>query len=241
MDWQKPEKSEIEPGTLYVVSTPIGNLRDISLRALDTLSSVNVIAAEDTRTSRILLNHYGIRTPLISYHDYNESMAAPQIVSRLQQNMSVALISDAGTPGISDPAFYLVRAVLEAGLAVVAIPGATALVPALVASGLPCDRFVFEGFLPHKKGRRKRLDQLRSETRTMVFYESPHRIEKLLRELYETLGDRPVVIMRELTKKFEQAIHGQLADLVSGVDTLPRKGEFVVLVGGSGKHTEERD
>ncbi len=241
MDWQRPEKNEIMPGTLYLVSTPIGNLRDISLRALDILCAVDVIAAEDTRTSRILLTQYGIRTPLISYHDHNESSVAPQIVARLQQGQSVALISDAGTPGISDPGFYLVRAAVTAGLAVIAIPGATAFVPALIISGLPCDRFVFEGFLPHKKGRRKRLEQLCDETRTLVFYESPQRIEKLLHELYEILGDRPMVLVREISKKFEQTIRGNLSGLLNEMAGIPRKGEFVVLAGGAGKHPQEKE
>ncbi|HOT96730.1 MAG TPA: 16S rRNA (cytidine(1402)-2'-O)-methyltransferase [bacterium] len=241
-DWNaagQAQPAEVEPGTLYLVSTPIGNLRDISLRALDVLAAVDLIAAEDTRTSRILLQHYAIPTPLTSYHDHNEERAAPLLVQKLVQGASIALISDAGTPGISDPGFYLVRAALQAGCRVVAVPGATAFVPALIASGLPAERFVFEGFLPHKKGRQTRLQALREEPRTMIFYESPLRLERLLREVHALLGDRPAAIAREVTKKFEEIRRGTLAELIAGSATLVKKGEFVVMVAGRPRNSKE--
>ncbi|HNW60228.1 MAG TPA: 16S rRNA (cytidine(1402)-2'-O)-methyltransferase [bacterium] len=231
--------AEIEPGTLYLVSTPVGNLRDISLRALDVLAGVDLIAAEDTRTSRILLQHYAISTPLTRYHDHNEERAAPLLVQQLTQGAAVALISDAGTPGISDPGFYLVRAALQAGCSVMAVPGATAFVPALIVSGLPAERFIFEGFLPHKKGRQTRLQALREEPRTIILYESPLRVERLLRELHETLGDRPAVIAREVTKKFEEIRRGTLTVLIAGSATLVKKGEFVVMVAGRSRNSKE--
>ncbi|MBN2354952.1 16S rRNA (cytidine(1402)-2'-O)-methyltransferase [candidate division KSB1 bacterium] len=225
----------IERGTLYLVSTPIGNLRDITLRALDILGQVDIVAAEDTRQSRILLQHYRIDVPLIRYHEHNEEKMASRIVIRLQEGATVALLTDAGTPGISDPGFYLVRAALQAGLQVMAIPGATAFLPALVSSGLPCEKFVFEGFLPHKKGRQKRLQQLREETRTMIFYESPMRVERTLQEFLQVFGDRPAAVARELTKKFEQIIRGSLKDIVDHWGTFPIKGEFVLVIGGADK------
>ena len=230
---------EVEAGTLYLVSTPIGHLRDISLRALDILSQVDLIAAEDTRTSRVLLQHYRIQTPLTSYHDHNEQRAAPVLVHKLQEGRSLALITDAGTPGISDPGFYLVRAVLQAGLRVVAIPGATAFVPALVASGLPAERFVFEGFLPHKKGRQTRLKLLQDETRTIILYESPLRLERLLRELLDYLGDRPAAIAREISKKFEEIRRGTLSELIAGAEQMVKKGEFVLIVAGRSRNAKE--
>ncbi len=226
------EKTKVEPGTLYLVSTPIGNLRDISLRALDVLSQVDLIAAEDTRNSRVLLNHYDIRTPVESHHAFNEKRSTPQLIRKLQKGLSIALISDAGTPGISDPAFYLVREAVRSGVSVQAVPGATAFVPALLLSGLPIDRFVFEGFLPAKKGRRTRLTELANEPRTMVLYEAPHRLMKCLQDLYDVLGDRPAAVIRELTKKFEQVFRGTLSQ---ALETLPQwtlKGEFVVVVAG---------
>ncbi len=230
---------EVEAGTLYLVSTPIGHLRDISLRALDILSQVDLIAAEDTRTSRVLLQHYRIQTPLTSYHDHNEQRVAPVLVRKLQEGKSLALITDAGTPGISDPGFYLVRAVLQAGLRVVAIPGATAFVPALVASGLPAERFVFEGFLPHKKGRQTRLKLLQDETRTIILYESPLRLERLLRELLDYLGDRPAAIAREISKKFEEIRRGTLSELIAGAEQMVKKGEFVLIVAGRSRNAKE--
>lgn len=234
------DNTEVRGGTLYLVSTPIGNLGDISLRALEILRHVDLIAAEDTRTSRILLRHYEITVPLTSYHDHNEERAAPVLVQKLADGAAVALISDAGTPAISDPGFFLVRAVLRAGLEVVAIPGATAFVPALIASGLPAERFVFEGFLPHKKGRHTRLQQLRDEPRTIIIYESPMRLERLLHELYEVLGDRQAAIAREITKKFEQIVRGTLTELIAGTDRLVKKGEFVLIVAGQGRSGNEK-
>jgi 16S rRNA (cytidine1402-2'-O)-methyltransferase len=226
------EPSMVEPGVLYVVSTPIGNLSDITLRALQVLQHVDLIAAEDTRTSRILLLHHNIVTPLFSYHDFNEAKAAPAILAKLQNHQSIALITDAGTPGISDPAYYLIRMALEAGIPVQAVPGATALIPALVISGIPCERFVFEGFLPAKKGRQTRLQQLQNEPRTIVLYESPHRLLRTLDELYVALGDRRVAIVRELTKKFEQVVRGTLAEFQVQPSSLILKGEFVLVVEG---------
>jgi 16S rRNA (cytidine1402-2'-O)-methyltransferase len=204
----------------------------MSLRAVDVLSQVDLIAAEDTRVSKVLLRHYGIMTALISYHDFNEEKIAPLLLSKLKANQALAIISDAGTPGISDPAFYLVRQAIQAGIRVEAIPGATAFVPALIISGLPTDRFVFEGFLPVKKGRNKRLEELRNEPRTVIIYESPRRIDRTLKDLLHFMGDRQVAIVREITKKFEQIIRGSFSEVTERLDEVPRKGEFVIIVGG---------
>lgn len=225
-------KYTVKPGTLYLVSTPIGNLRDISLRALDVLEGVDLIAAEDTRTSTILLQRYNIHTPMLSHHDYNEEKVVPSLVAKLKANHAVAVISDAGTPGISDPAFYLVREAIQHGIPIEAIPGATAFVPALVMSGLPTDRFVFEGFLPVKKGRQKRLTQLSLEPRTIILYESPHKIIKTLNDLHLALGNRHVALVRELTKKYETVIRTTLEHLVTNVHSLVLKGEFVLIIEG---------
>lgn len=222
----------IQPGTLYVVSTPIGNLGDISHRALHILGNVDVIAAEDTRTSRVLLEHYGIATPLVSYFIQNELRRIPELVQRLKAGGSVAVVSDAGTPGISDPAFALVRAALQDGAQVVSIPGASAMLTALVASGLPTERFVFEGFLPHKKGRKTRVGQIAGEPRTVVLYESPHRIERTLGDLAEAMGDRRAVLARELTKKFEEMRRGTVRELLEGVRSVPPRGEIVLVIEG---------
>ncbi|MDZ7316393.1 MAG: 16S rRNA (cytidine(1402)-2'-O)-methyltransferase [candidate division KSB1 bacterium] len=226
------EKTSVKPGTLYVVSTPIGNLRDITLRALDVLAQVDVIAAEDTRTSRVLLEHYQIRRPLIAHHEFNEEKSALQIVRRLKERQSVAVITDAGTPGISDPAYVVIREAIKHDIPVCAVPGATAFVPALLLSGLPLDRFVFEGFLPAKKGRRTRLQELAQERRTMIFYEAPHRIMKTLQELLEVFGDRRAAVMRELTKKFEQIYRGTLSQAIAALAQWTIKGEFVIVVAG---------
>ena len=222
----------IQPGTLYVVSTPIGNLGDITHRALHILGRVDVIAAEDTRTSRVLLDHYAITTPLVSYFIQNELRRIPELVQRLATGGSVAVISDAGTPGISDPAFALVRAALQEGARVIGIPGASAMLTALVASGLPTERFVFEGFLPHKKGRKTRIGQLSGEPRTVVLYESPHRIERTLTDLAGVMGDRRAVLARELTKKFEEIRRGTVQELLEGVRTAPPRGEIVLIIEG---------
>lgn len=219
---------------LYLVPTPIGNLEDITLRALRILKEAAVIACEDTRTTGVLLQHYGIETPRMSYHDHNERQRAPQLIERMQSGDSVALVSDAGSPGISDPGFFLVRAAVEAGLRVEALPGPTAFVPALVMSGLPTDRFVFEGFVPQKKGRQTRLRQLAEEERTVVLYESPHRLVRLLGELISILGaDRPAAVARELTKLHEEVARGTLEELKADFEARPRvRGEVVLVVGG---------
>ncbi len=222
---------------LYLVPTPIGNLEDITLRALRVLNEVDLIACEDTRTSGVLLSHYDIATPTTSYHDHNEHKKAPRLVRRMEAGQHVALITDAGTPGISDPGFYLARACHRAGVPVEALPGATAFVPALVASALPSDRFAFEGFLPRKKGRSTRLEALAREERTMVFYESPYRVVKTLAHLEEALGpDRPAAAARELTKKFEELRRGTLAEIRAHFEEQPTvRGEFVLIVGGAAK------
>ncbi|NNE46223.1 MAG: 16S rRNA (cytidine(1402)-2'-O)-methyltransferase [Rhodothermales bacterium] len=222
---------------LYIVPTPIGNLQDITLRALDVLKQVDLIACEDTRTSGKLLSHYGITTRRISYHDHNERTRTPHLIARMKAGASIALISDAGTPGISDPGFYLVRECHRHDVVVVPLPGPSAVLPALVASGIPSERFVFEAFLPPKKGRKARLQEIAAETRTVVFYESPHRILKTLAELEELCGpERPIAVARELTKKFEEVERGSIGGVRQTLMTRTKqKGEFVVVIGGAGK------
>lgn len=223
-------------GVLYVVATPIGNLRDITARALDTLKRVARIAAEDTRHSRKLLAHYGIDTPLIALHEHNERAVTETLLKELLSGADLALISDAGTPLISDPGFYLVRAVRQAGMDIIPVPGPSACIAALSASGLPTDRFVFEGFLPARQhARRQRLEALRSEPRTLVFYESSHRIVDCLADMVEILGaGRAAVIARELTKTFETIKAGSLSELVTWLlgDSQQQRGEFVIMVHG---------
>ena len=221
-----------ENASLFLVPTPIGNLEDITLRALRLLRSVDVILAEDTRTSGKLLKHYEIATKMQPYHAFNEHRSVTALVARLQQGERMALISDAGTPAISDPGFLLVRACLEAQIEVECLPGATAFVPALVKSGLPSDRFVFEGFLPHKKGRHTRLLQLAEESRTLVLYESPHRLIKTLQQLAEYLGERKASVSRELTKLHEETRNDTLTALSEHYTTTPAKGEIVIVVEG---------
>jgi len=225
---------------LYLVPTPIGNLEDITLRALRVLREVDLIACEDTRTSGVLLAHYEISTPKTSFHEHNEAAKTPQLVRQMKEGRSIALVSDAGSPGISDPGFYLVRACMQEGIPVEALPGPTAFVPALTASALPSGRFVFEGFLPVKKGRRSRLDELRAETRTMIFYESPYRAVKTLKQFADTFGaDRPAAVARELTKKFEEVRRDTLQNLVTYFeDDGSTRGEFVLVVAGAGVTTE---
>lgn len=224
--------SEVE-GRLWLVPTPIGNLEDISLRAKRILTEADAVIAEDTRTSGRLLQHYGIEQRFIAFHIHNEHKVTEGLVRRMQAGERFALVTDAGTPGISDPGFLLVRAAVQAGIAVETLPGATAFVPALVNSGLPCDRFTFEGFLPVKKGRRTRIAELASERRTMVFYESPHRIARTLGELAEAFGpERPASLSRELTKLHEETLRGTLAELAAHVEQHAPKGEFVLCVGG---------
>lgn len=219
---------------LYLVPTPIGNLEDITHRAINVLKSVDLILAEDTRKSGILLKHYKISKPLQSYHVFNEQKVVSKIVERLKEGETMALISDAGTPAISDPGFLLVRACLENDIAIECLPGPTAFVPALVKSGLPADSFLFEGFLPHKKGRSKKLDQLKQEPRTMIFYESPHRLIKTLNQFEETFGkDRKASVSRELTKVYEETVNGTLEELVRAFQNKKIKGEFVLVVAGA--------
>jgi 16S rRNA (cytidine1402-2'-O)-methyltransferase len=218
---------------LYIVGTPIGNLEDITLRALRLLKEVNLVLAEDTRTSKKLLSHYNIETPLFSFHSYNEHDVLSKYIDKLKSGLNCALISDAGTPAISDPGFLLVRECVKEGIEVDCLPGATAFVPALVNSGLPNDKFLFEGFLPAKKGRKKILNILKEEKRTMVFYESPHRIIKTLSNFKEYFGPhRRVSISREISKKFEETLRGTLEDLLLDFNNRKPKGEFVIVVSG---------
>lgn len=218
---------------LYIVPTPIGNLQDITFRALEVLKSVDVILAEDTRTSGKLLGHFHITTSLQSYHMHNEHKVLDALIGKLQSGVKMALITDAGTPGISDPGFLLVRACVENGIEVETLPGATAFVPALVNSGLPADKFVFEGFLPVKKGRQTRLKFLTSESRTIIFYESPHKIAKTLYDLSEYLGkDRKASVSRELTKIYEETRRGTLEELAQHFGKGTIKGELVVVIEG---------
>ena len=232
------------PGILHVVATPIGNLGDLSPRALETLRTVDAICAEDTRHTRQLLSHYGVERPLVALHEHNEDALAERIVARLQGGESLALVSDAGTPLVSDPGFRLVRAARAAGLRVTPVPGACAFVAALSVAGLPSDRLAFEGFLPAKSGaRRERLAPLAAETRTLVFYESAHRIEETLADMATIFGDaRRAVVARELTKLFETVLDGTLADLRAAIaaDANQRKGEFVVLVQGADDDADAR-
>ena len=222
-------------GILYIVSTPIGNLEDISFRALNILSNVDRIACEDTRKTAILLNHYNIHKPLISYYSYNEVRRVPDLIEKLLQGSSIALVTDAGTPGISDPATILVREALAKKIKIVPIPGASALLAAIIVSGFSIDSFVFEGFLPHKKGRQSRLEELRSETRTIVIYESPHRLFKTLQQLYDVLGDRQIAVCRELTKKFEDVIRGRLSVVLKELKNKTPRGEYVLVIEGKEK------
>ena len=225
-----PAKS---PTHLYLVPTPIGNLEDITLRALRILKEVDFILAEDSRTSGNLLKHYAIEKKLVPHHQFNEHKSIEHIVSQLRDGAVCALVSDAGTPAISDPGYLLVRECIKAGLRVECLPGATAFVPALVNSGIPSNQFVFEGFLPHKKGRHTRLTLLSEETRTMIFYESPHRLGKTLRQFAEYFGEeRYASVSRELTKIFEENIRGTLPELAEHYENNPPKGEIVIVVAG---------
>ena len=228
--------------SLFLVPTPIGNLKDITLRAIDTLKSVDVILAEDTRTTGMLLKHLEISRPLQSYHIFNEHKAVERLVDRMKKGEIFALVSDAGTPAISDPGFLLVREVLASGLDVQCLPGPTAFVPALVNSGLPNDRFVFEGFLPHKKGRKTRIDSLMQETRTMIFYESPHRLMKTLEQFAEAFGEeRQACVSRELTKLHEENVRGTLKELIEYYQNNPLKGEIVLILAGVNEKLKEKD
>lgn len=221
-----------EQGMLYVVPTPVGNMEDITLRAIRVLKEADLILAEDTRTSSVLLHHYEIKNQLISHHKFNEHQTSQHIVERILGGDTVALISDAGTPGISDPGFLLVRECVRAGIEVQTLPGPTAFVPALVSSGLPCDKFCFEGFLPQKKGRQKRLQELKEEERTIVFYESPYRIVKTLQQFVEVFGEeRHISVCREISKVHEQSVRGTLAEVLAHFTEHEPKGEFVIVLG----------
>lgn len=220
-------------GKLYLVPTPIGNLEDMTFRAIKVLQSVDLILAEDTRTSGKLLGHFEIDTPMQSHHMHNEHKTVDQLLKKLQTGVVIALISDAGTPAISDPGFLLTRACVENNIEVECLPGATAFVPALVNSGLPNDKFVFEGFLPVKKGRQTRLQLLAEETRTIIFYESPHKLVKTLTQFADFFGaDRPISVSRELTKMYEETVRGTVTEVLEHFTTHPPKGEFVLVVGG---------
>ena len=218
---------------LYIVPTPVGNMEDMTMRAIRVLKEADVVLAEDTRTSGILLKHFGISKPLLSHHKFNEHGTSAAIVERLLAGQTVALVSDAGTPGISDPGFFLVREAVRAGIEVQTLPGATAFVPALVSSGLPCDRCVFEGFLPQKKGRQSRIEALKDEERTIVFYESPYRVLKLLQQLAAVFGpDRQASACREISKIHEESVRGTLQELIAHFTETEPRGEFVVVVAG---------
>lgn len=226
-------------GKLFVCSTPIGNLEDVTLRVLRILGEVDVIAAEDTRMTRKLLNKYKIKTPLESYHEHNEIKKSKKLVERLKQGLSLALVSDAGTPGLSDPGYRLIKACIEAEIDMEVLPGPFAAVTALVASGLPADRFVFQGFVPRKQGQRKKvLQDLSQEKGTLIFYESCHRIKRFLEDAVEILGERPVVMARELTKKYEEIIRGTMSDVLSVSQERELKGEIVMVIAGASESKE---
>jgi len=219
---------------LYLVSTPIGNLEDITLRALRVLKEVDLVACEDTRRTRRLLDHFGISKPTISYHEHNEQKRADELVERMLGGESIALVTDAGTPGISDPAYRIVAAAIERGVAVVPVPGATAMIAALVASGLPTDSFLFAGFLPSRKqARRAKLEELKSERATLILYEAPHRIRETLVDAQEILGDRQMALARELTKLHEQFIRGNVSDLIAHFESHEPRGEMALVIAGS--------
>ncbi len=227
-------------GTLYVVPTPVGNMEDITFRAIRILKEADVVLAEDTRTSGVLLKYYDIKNQLLSHHKFNEHGTSAGIVGRLLAGQNVALISDAGTPGISDPGFFLVREAVKAGVEVQCLPGATAFVPALVSSGLPCDRFCFEGFLPQKKGRQTKLLSLQDEERTMVFYESPYRLLKTLQQFSEVFGpERRVSVCREISKVHEESVRGTLAEVIAHFQSTEPRGEIVIVLAGSDKEKHE--
>lgn len=231
-------------GILYLVPTPVGNFEDITMRALRILREADLILAEDTRTSGNLLRHFDIKNAMLSYHKFNEHQTVESVVNRLRGGETVAVVSDAGTPGISDPGFLVAREAIRAGIEVITLPGATAMVPALVSSGLPCDRFCFEGFLPQKKGRQGRLKALATEPRTMVFYESPHRVVKALAQMIEVFGaERPVSVCREISKIHEESVRGTLAEALEHFQTNEPRGEFVIVVGGyeENRQSEEKD
>lgn len=228
-------------GKLYVVPTPVGNLEDMTFRAIRILKEVDLILAEDTRTSGVLLKHFDIKNAMLSHHKFNEHQTVERIVERIKGGEQVALISDAGTPGISDPGFLIVRECVRNGIEVQCLPGATAFVPALVASGLPDERFCFEGFLPQKKGRATRLAQLQDEVRTMVFYESPYRLVKTLTQFAEVFGtERKVAVCREISKVHEESVRGTLAEVIAHFQQSEPKGEIVIVLAGKDKDEKEK-
>ena len=231
----------VQPGTLFIVSTPIGNLEDITYRAVKVLAAVDLVAAEDTRKTKILLDHYQLSKPLVSYFSYNEVRRIPELIAKLQRGLSIAVVSDAGTPGISDPAFRIIRAALEHDLSVVAIPGPSAFLPALITSGLPVHRFAYEGFLPVKKGRKTFLEQLRNEERTVILYESPHRLLRTLKDLLDAFGDRRISVARELTKKFEEVVRGKISFVLQHFQRGNVRGEFVLVIEGRRPGGEEEN
>ena len=223
-------------GILYLVPTPVGNMEDMTLRAIRILKEADLVLCEDTRTSGILLKHFDIKNRLLSHHKFNEHSTSAGIVNRLKAGETIALISDAGTPGISDPGFFLAREAAASGIMVQTLPGATAFVPALVSSGLPCDRFCFEGFLPQKKGRKTHLESLADEMRTMIFYESPYRVVKTLSQFAEVFGaDRQVSCCREISKVHEESVRGTLAEVINHFEEIEPRGEFVIVVAGKEK------
>ncbi|MBP3788025.1 MAG: 16S rRNA (cytidine(1402)-2'-O)-methyltransferase [Prevotella sp.] len=229
-------------GTLYIVPTPVGNMEDMTYRAVRILKEVDVVLAEDTRTSSILLKHFDIHNHLLSHHKFNEHGTSQGVVERLLSGQNVALISDAGTPGISDPGFFLVREAVRAGIEVQCLPGATAFVPALVSSGLPCDRFAFEGFLPQKKGRQTKILSLKDERRTMIFYESPYRLVKMLEQFVEAYGaERQVSVCREISKVHEESVRGTLAEVLAHFKAHEPKGEIVVILAGASEQVKTDD
>ncbi len=235
MRWQGPHPAERDAmaGTLYIIGTPIGNLEDLTLRALRVLKEVDVIACEDTRHTRTLLTHYGINRPLVSYHEQNEHQRAAELLRRLEDGTSVALVSDAGTPALSDPGYVIVHEATARGIPVVAVPGPSAVTAALAVSGLPTDRFVFLGFLPRKSGQRLRaLEAVAEVPWTLVFFESPHRLRKMLTDLRQVLGERRIAVTRELTKRFEEVVRGTITEATAHFDATAPRGEFTIVVEG---------
>lgn len=229
-------------GTLYIVPTPVGNMEDMTLRAVRVLKEVDLVLAEDTRTSGILLKHFGIENRIMSHHKYNEHGTSASVIERLKSGMDIALISDAGTPGISDPGFFLAREAAREGITVQCLPGATACIPAVIDSGLPCDRFCFEGFLPQKKGRQTFIETLREEPRTMVFYESPYRVVKTLSQFADVFGsDREACVCREISKVHEESVRGTLSQLLSHFEATAPRGEIVIVVAGTGKRVRKQE
>lgn len=233
LSFEDIEASKRSMGTLYLVPTPVGNLEDMTYRAIRILKEADLVLAEDTRTSGNLLKHFDIHVPMQSYHKFNEHQTVQHVVERLKGGDTVAVVSDAGTPGISDPGFLVAREAIKAGIEVITLPGATAFVPALVSSGLPCDKFCFEGFLPQKKGRQTRLEALRDETRTIIFYESPYRIVKTLNQFIEVYGpERNVSVCREISKIHEESVRGTLQEVLAHFEENEPRGEFVIVLGG---------